>query len=780
MIAQELEVSLHMAFVEARQQRHEFITVEHLLMALLDNPSAAEVLRACSANIDDLRKSLANFIKDNTPQVAGTDDVDTQPTLGFQRVIQRAIMHVQSTGSGKKEVTGANVLVAIFGEKDSHAVYYLHQQGVTRLDVVNFIAHGIKKSDPPEPVKSGESQAENEEGGAEKNEKQSPLEQYTMNLNQLAKDGKIDPLIGREYEVERVIQILCRRRKNNPLLVGEAGVGKTAIAEGLAWRITQKEVPEILADSVVYSLDMGALLAGTKYRGDFEQRLKGVLKSLKDKPNGILFIDEIHTLIGAGAASGGTLDASNLLKPGLSSGALKCIGATTFTEYRGIFEKDAALSRRFQKVDVVEPTVQETVDILKGLKSRFEEHHNVKYAVAALQAAAELSAKYINDRHLPDKAIDVIDEAGAAQRILPIGKRKKIITKTEVEEIVAKIARIPPANVSNDDRGKLRTLERDLKNVVFGQDKALDVLASAVKMARSGLGKGDKPIGSFLFSGPTGVGKTEAAKQLAYIMGIELIRFDMSEYMEQHAVSRLIGAPPGYVGFDQGGLLTEAVTKKPHCVLLLDEIEKAHPAIFNVLLQVMDHGTLTDNNGRKADFRNVIIVMTTNAGAETMNKATIGFTNPREAGDEMADIKRLFTPEFRNRLDATVSFKALDENVILRVVDKFLLQLETQLADKKVEVTFTDVLRKYLGKKGFDPLMGARPMQRLIQDTIRRALADELLFGRLIDGGRLTVDMIVTTDEKGVENGEVALDIQPLPKREGKSKPEAAEAAAAD
>ncbi|MBC7445309.1 MAG: ATP-dependent Clp protease ATP-binding subunit ClpA [Polaromonas sp.] len=771
MIAQELEVSLHMAFVEARQQRHEFITVEHLLLALLDNPSAAEVLRACSANVDDLRKSLANFIKDNTPQVAGSDDVDTQPTLGFQRVIQRAIMHVQSTGSGKKEVTGANVLVAIFGEKDSHAVYYLHQQGVTRLDVVNFIAHGIKKSDPPEPTKTGETAAENEEGG-EKNEKSSPLEQYTVNLNQLAKEGKIDPLIGRHYEVERVIQILCRRRKNNPLLVGEAGVGKTAIAEGLAWRITQKDVPEILAEAQVYSLDMGALLAGTKYRGDFEQRLKGVLKSLKDKPNGILFIDEIHTLIGAGAASGGTLDASNLLKPALSSGQLKCIGATTFTEYRGIFEKDAALSRRFQKVDVVEPTVQETVDILKGLKSRFEEHHGVKYAVAALQAAAELSAKYINDRHLPDKAIDVIDEAGAAQRILPANKRKKTITKTEVEEIVAKIARIPPANVSNDDRGKLKTLERDLKSVVFGQDKALDVLASSVKMARSGLGKDDKPIGSFLFSGPTGVGKTEAAKQLAYIMGIELIRFDMSEYMERHAVSRLIGAPPGYVGFDQGGLLTEAVTKKPHCVLLLDEIEKAHPDIFNVLLQVMDHGTLTDNNGRKADFRNVIIVMTTNAGAETMNKATIGFTNPREAGDEMADIKRLFTPEFRNRLDATVSFKALDEVVILRVVDKFLLQLETQLAEKKVEVTFTDVLRKYLGKKGFDPLMGARPMQRLIQDTIRRALADELLFGRLIDGGRLTVDMKVTTDNKGVETGEVELDIQPLPKREGRAKPE--------
>ena len=769
MIAQELEVSLHMAFVEARQQRHEFITVEHLLLALLDNPSAAEVLRACSANIDDLRKSLSTFIKDNTPQVAGTDDVDTQPTLGFQRVIQRAIMHVQSTGSGKKEVTGANVLVAIFCEKASHAVYYLHQQGVTRLDVVNFIAHGIKKSDPPEPNKASESPAEAEEGG-EKNEKQSPLEQYTQNLNQLAKDGKIDPLIGREYEVERVIQILCRRRKNNPLLVGEAGVGKTAIAEGLAWRITQKDVPEILAEAVVYSLDMGALLAGTKYRGDFEQRLKGVLKSLKDKPNGILFIDEIHTLIGAGAASGGTLDASNLLKPGLSSGALKCIGATTFTEYRGIFEKDAALSRRFQKVDVVEPTIEQTVEILKGLKSRFEEHHNVKYAVAALQAAAELSAKYINDRHLPDKAIDVIDEAGAAQRILPPSKRKKTITKGEVEEIVAKIARIPPANVSNDDRGKLKTLERDLKNVVFGQDKALDVLASAVKMARSGLGKGDKPIGAFLFSGPTGVGKTEAAKQLAYIMGIDLIRFDMSEYMERHAVSRLIGAPPGYVGFDQGGLLTEAVTKKPHCVLLLDEIEKAHPDIFNVLLQVMDHGTLTDNNGRKADFRNVIIVMTTNAGAEAMNKSVIGFTNKHEVGDEMADIKRLFTPEFRNRLDAIVSFKSLDENIILRVVDKFLLQLETQLAEKKVDVTFTDKLRKHLAKKGFDPLMGARPMQRLIQDTIRRALADELLFGRLTEGGRLTVDL----DDTDPEKSEVLLDIQPLPKKEGKAKPEEA------
>lgn len=754
MIAQELEVSLHMAFVEARQQRHEFITVEHLLMALLDNPSAAEVLRACAANIDDLRKSLSAFIKENTPTVGGSEEVDTQPTLGFQRVIQRAIMHVQSTGSGKKEVTGANVLVAIFGEKDSHAVYYLHQQGVTRLDVVNFIAHGIKKSDPPEPTKSSENSSNNEGEKEDAGEgKGSPLDQFTQNLNALASAGKIDPLIGREGEVERVIQVLCRRRKNNPLLVGEAGVGKTAIAEGLAWRITQGEVPEVLTGSTVYALDMGALLAGTKYRGDFEQRLKGVLKQLKDQPYAILFIDEIHTLIGAGAASGGTLDASNLLKPALSSGAMKCIGATTFSEYRGIFEKDAALSRRFQKVDVVEPSVEQTVEILKGLKSRFEEHHSVKYAIGALQAAAELSAKYINDRHLPDKAIDVIDEAGAAQRILPKSKQKKTITRTEVEEIVSKIARIPPASVSSDDRSKLKTLDRDLKSVVFGQDPAIDALAAAIKMARSGLGKPDKPIGSFLFSGPTGVGKTEVAKQLAFILGIELIRFDMSEYMERHAVSRLIGAPPGYVGFDQGGLLTEAITKKPHAVLLLDEIEKAHPDVFNVLLQVMDHGTLTDNNGRKADFRNVIIIMTTNAGAETMNKATIGFTTRRESGDEMADIKRLFTPEFRNRLDTTVSFRALDEEIILRVVDKFLLQLESQLAEKKVEVAFTDKLRKYLAKRGFDPLMGARPMQRLIQDTIRRALADELLFGRLVDGGRLTVDL----DDKE----EVQLQIEP-------------------
>ncbi len=767
MIAQELEVSLHMAFVEARQQRHEFITVEHLLMALLDNPSAAEVLRACSANVDDLRKSLAQFIKENTPTVGGTDEVDTQPTLGFQRVIQRAIMHVQSTGSGKKEVIGANVLVAIFGEKDSHAVYYLHQQGVTRLDVVNFIAHGIKKSDPPEPVKPTDSTSSSDGEKEDSDVKGSPLDQYTQNLNQLAREGKIDPLIGREHEVERVIQILCRRRKNNPLLVGEAGVGKTAIAEGLAWRITEGNVPEVLANATVYSLDMGALLAGTKYRGDFEQRLKGVLKVLKEQPNSVLFIDEIHTLIGAGAASGGTLDASNLLKPALSSGAMKCIGATTFTEYRGIFEKDAALSRRFQKVDVPEPSVEETVEILKGLKSRFEEHHSVKYALGALQAAAELSAKFINDRHLPDKAIDVIDEAGAAQRILPKSKQKKTITRNEVEEIVAKIARIPPASVSNDDRSKLKSLDRDLNSVVFGQEPAIEALAAAIKMARSGLGKPDKPIGSFLFSGPTGVGKTEVAKQLAFILGIDLLRFDMSEYMERHAVSRLIGAPPGYVGFDQGGLLTEAVTKKPHCVLLLDEIEKAHPDVFNVLLQVMDHGTLTDNNGRKADFRNVIIVMTTNAGAEIMNKATIGFTNPRERGDEMADVKRMFTPEFRNRLDAVVSFRALDEDIILRVVDKFLLQLESQLAEKKVDVTFTDALRKHLAKNGFDPLMGARPMQRLIQDTIRRALADELLFGRLVDGGRLTVDIDA--------EGKVALDIQPV-KKSDKPKAESATA----
>ncbi len=749
MIAQELEVSLHMAFVDARAARHEFITVEHLLSALLDNATSVEVLKACAVNIAELRSQLKNFINDNTPVVPGTEEVDTQPTLGFQRVIQRAIMHVQSTSNGKKEVTGANVLVAIFGEKDSHAVYFLQQQGVTRLDVVNFISHGVRK-DNTEPAKAAEASPDTEEAAS--SGKESPLDQFTQNLNAMARQGKIDPLIGREGEVERVIQVLCRRRKNNPLLVGEAGVGKTAIAEGLAWRITKGEVPEILANATVYSLDMGALLAGTKYRGDFEQRLKSVLKSLKDNPHGILFIDEIHTLIGAGAASGGTLDASNLLKPALSSGTLKCIGATTFTEYRGIFEKDAALSRRFQKVDVVEPTVDQTVQILRGLKSRFEEHHGVKYAAAALVAAAELSARYINDRHLPDKAIDVIDEAGAAQRILPKSKQKKTINRQEIEEIVAKIARIPPQSVSVDDRSKLQTLDRDIKSVVFGQDPAIEALASAIKMTRAGLGKVDRPIGSFLFSGPTGVGKTEVAKQLAFIMGIELLRFDMSEYMERHAVSRLIGAPPGYVGFDQGGLLTEAVSKKPHCVLLLDEIEKAHPDIFNILLQVMDHGTLTDNNGRKTDFRNVIIIMTTNAGAEAMQKSTMGFTNAREQGDEMADIKKFFTPEFRNRLDAIVSFKALDESIIMRVVDKFLMQLEEQLHEKKVDAVFSPALRSYLAKHGFDPLMGARPMQRIIQDTVRKALADELLFGRLAHGGSVVVDID--------EDGKVQLQIQ--------------------
>ncbi|RZO94682.1 MAG: ATP-dependent Clp protease ATP-binding subunit ClpA [Limnobacter sp.] len=751
MIAQELEVSLHMAFVDARQQKHEFITVEHLLLALLDNPSAAEVLRSCSCDVEEIRKNLQNFIKDNTPVVSGQDEVDTQPTLGFQRVIQRAIMHVQSTSNGKKEVTGANVLVAIFGEKDSHAVYYLHQQGITRLDVVNYISHGITKTPQAPAPKPENSQNENQEQEAEATQnvgdKQSPLDQYTQNLNALAKEGKIDPLIGREQEVERVIQVLCRRRKNNPLLVGEAGVGKTAIAEGLAWRIVQGDVPEILATAQVHSLDMGALLAGTKYRGDFEQRLKAVLKQLKANPDSVLFIDEIHTLIGAGSASGGTLDASNLLKPALSSGQLKCIGATTFTEYRGIFEKDHALSRRFQKIDVSEPTVEQTIEILRGLKSRFEDHHGVKYSSAAISAAAELSAKFINDRHLPDKAIDVIDEAGAAQRILPKSKQRKTITKGDIEDIVSKIARIPPQSVNTDDRNKLATLDRDLKATVFGQDPAIEALANAIKMSRAGLGKADKPIGSFLFSGPTGVGKTEVAKQLAFILGIEMLRFDMSEYMERHAVSRLIGAPPGYVGFDQGGLLTEAITKKPHCVLLLDEIEKAHPDVFNILLQVMDNGTLTDNNGRKADFRNVIIIMTTNAGAEALTKRGIGFMESKVQGDEMEDIKRMFSPEFRNRLDSVISFRALDEEIILRVVDKFLMELEEQLHQKKVDAVFTDELRKHLAKKGFDPLMGARPMQRLIQDTIRKALADELLFGKLVNGGKVTVDHDLENDQ---------------------------------
>lgn len=737
MIAQELEVSLHMAFMDARQKRHELITVEHLLLAMIDNPTAADVLRACGAKFEVLRAELNQYIEEHTPTVGGEEEVDTQPTLGFQRVIQRAMLHVQS--SGKKEVTGANVLVAIYGEKDSHAVFFLHQQGITRLDVVNFISHGVAKM-PGLGARTEGADADTESEAAPSG----ALESYTLNLNTQVSAGKIDPLIGRAPELERVIQTLCRRRKNNPLLVGEAGVGKTAIAEGLASRIVSKDIPDVLASATVYSLDMGALLAGTKYRGDFEQRLKAVMKQLSEKPDAILFIDEIHTLIGAGAASGGTLDASNLLKPALSNGSLKCIGATTYQEYRGIFEKDHALSRRFQKIDVAEPSIAETIEILKGLKSRFEEHHSVKYTTGALSTAAELSAKYINDRHLPDKAIDVIDEAGAAQRILPKSKQKKVIGNKEIEDIVAKIARIPPKNITSDDRSTLKTLERNLKAVVFGQDKAIEVLTSAVKMARSGLGQGNKPVGSFLFSGPTGVGKTEVAKQLAYIMGIELIRFDMSEYMERHAVSRLIGAPPGYVGFEQGGLMTEAITKQPYCVLLLDEIEKAHPDIFNILLQVMDHGTLTDNNGRKADFRNVTIIMTTNAGAENLSKSSIGFTNAKDATDEAADIKRLFSPEFRNRLDATVSFAPLSQDIIIRVVDKFLMQLEDQLHEKKVEVTFSDALKTYLGKKGFDPQMGARPMARLIQDTIRKALADELLFGRLANGGAVHVDV----DEK--------------------------------
>jgi ATP-dependent Clp protease ATP-binding subunit ClpA len=681
---------------------------------------------------------LVDFIEEHTPRISEAD-VETQPTLGFQRVIQRAILHVQS--SGKKEVTGANVLVAIFGEKDSHAVYFLHEKGVTRLDVVNFIAHGIAKVGESETDESkDDGTSDRPEGGSnEKND--SALASYAINLNEVAVEGKIDPLIGRNAELERVVQILCRRRKNNPLLVGEAGVGKTAIAEGLARRIVEGEIPEILAKAEVFSLDMGALLAGTKYRGDFEQRLKAVLKQLAKQPDAILFVDEIHTIIGAGAASGGTLDASNLLKPALSSGELRCIGATTYNEYRGIFEKDHALSRRFQKIDVGEPSVSETVSILRGLKSRFEEHHQVRYTVTALTAAAELSARFIHDRQLPDKAIDVIDEAGAAQRIAVGKKKKKVIGKLEIEGIVSKIARVPSQNVSNDDRSKLKTLDRDLNAVVFGQEPAIGALSSAIKMSRSGLGNPSKPVGAFLFSGPTGVGKTEVARQLAYTLGIELVRFDMSEYMERHAVSRLIGAPPGYVGFDQGGLLTEALVKQPHCVLLLDEIEKAHPDIFNILLQVMDHGTLTDNNGRQADFRNAIIVMTTNAGASEISKNSMGFTEAVSAGDELAEIKRQFTPEFRNRLDSIVSFAPLSTEIILKVVDKFLMELEHQLQEKKVDATFSLRVREFLGRKGFDPLMGARPMARLIQDTIRRALADELLFGQLSSGGEVTLDL---------------------------------------
>ena len=733
MIAQELEVSLHMAFMDARQKRHELITVEHLLLAMLDNPSASEVLNSCGANLDKLREDIAGHIEEHTPKVSGKDDVDTQPTLGFQRVIQRAMLHVQS--SGKKEVTGANVLVAIFGEKDSHAVYFLHQQGITRLDVVNFIAHGIAKT----TENSQKEQIQETTGPDTKTNK--GLETYAVNLNKLVSEGKIDPLIGREPEVERVVQILCRRRKNNPLLVGEAGVGKTAIAEGLAKKIVDKDIPSVLENMTIYSLDLGALIAGTKYRGDFEQRLKTVIKQLGEQKDSILFIDEIHTIIGAGSASGGTLDASNILKPALARGNIKCIGATTYQEFRSVFEKDHALTRRFQKIDVEEPTVKNTIEILKGLKTHFESHHNVKFTNNALISAAELSAKFLNDRRLPDKAIDIIDEAGAAQRILPKSKQKKNIGSKEIEDVIAKIARIPAKNINKDDRSSLRNLERDLKAVIFGQDKAIETLSNAIKMSRSGIGPIDRPIGSFLFSGPTGVGKTEVARQLAYTLGIELIRIDMSEYMERHSVSKLIGAPPGYVGYDQGGILTEQVNKNPYSVLLLDEIEKANPDIFNILLQVMDNGTLTDSNGRKTDFRNVTIIMTTNAGAEALSKSNFGFTQTKKSGDENGEIKKVFSPEFRNRLDATVSFTSLDNEIILKVVDKFLIQLETQLHDKKVDASFTQDLKDYLAKSGFDEQMGARPMARLIQDTIRKALADELLFGKLVNGGEVKIDI---------------------------------------
>ena len=733
MIAQELEVSLHMAFMDARQKRHELITVEHLLLAMLDNPSASEVLNSCGANLDKLREDVVGHIEEHTPKVGGKDDVDTQPTLGFQRVIQRAMLHVQS--SGKKEVTGANVLVAIFGEKDSHAVYFLHQQGIARLDVVNFIAHGIAKT----TENNQKEQAQETTGADTKTSK--GLETYAVNLNKLVSEGKIDPLIGRETEVERVVQILCRRRKNNPLLVGEAGVGKTAIAEGLAKKIVDKNIPAVLENMTIYSLDLGALIAGTKYRGDFEQRLKTVIKQLGEQKNSILFIDEIHTIIGAGSASGGTLDASNILKPALARGNVKCIGATTYQEFRSVFEKDHALTRRFQKIDVEEPTVKNTIEILKGLKNHFESHHNVKFTNNALISAAELSAKFLNDRRLPDKAIDIIDEAGAAQRILPKSKQKKNIGSKEIEDVIAKIARIPAKNINKDDRSSLKNLERDLKAVIFGQDKAIETLSNAIKMSRSGIGPIDRPIGSFLFSGPTGVGKTEVARQLAYTLGIELIRIDMSEYMERHSVSKLIGAPPGYVGYDQGGILTEQINKNPYSVLLLDEIEKANPDIFNILLQVMDNGILTDSNGRKTDFRNVTVIMTTNAGAETLSKSNFGFTQTKDSGDENGEIKKVFSPEFRNRLDATVSFSSLDNEIILKVVDKFLIQLETQLHDKKVDASFTKELKNYLAKSGFDEQMGARPMARLIQDTIRKALADELLFGKLVNGGEVEIDI---------------------------------------
>lgn len=749
MLSKDLEVTLNLAFKGARSKRHEFMTVEHLLLALLDNESAANVLRACGADLSGLRRDLMEFVDSTTPLIPEADvERETQPTLGFQRVLQRAVFHVQS--SGKKEVSGANVLVAIFSEQESQAVYYLKQQNVARIDVVNYITHGIQKVAGPSitgPESEGEALDEDASG---ENPSASALQKYASNLNELAAKGLIDPLVGRSFEVERVSQILARRRKNNPLLVGESGVGKTAIAEGLAKRIVDGEVPETLAESIVYSLDLGALLAGTKYRGDFEKRFKGLLQELKKSEGSILFIDEIHTIIGAGAASGGVMDASNLLKPLLSSGDLRCMGSTTYQEYRGIFEKDRALSRRFQKVDVNEPSVDETFQILKGLKSRFEDHHSVKYTEPALRAAAELSERHINERFLPDKAIDVIDEAGAYQQLQPVNKRKKTIGVADIERVVAKIARIPSKRVNSSDKEVLRKLDDNLKMLVFGQNQAIDTLSTAIKLSRAGLNSVEKPIGSFLFAGPTGVGKTEVTRQLAKVMGVELIRFDMSEYMERHTVSRLIGAPPGYVGFDQGGLLTDAVTKHPHSVVLLDEIEKAHPEVFNLLLQVMDHGTLTDSNGRKADFRNVILIMTTNAGAEDISRASIGFSKQNHATDGMEAIKRMFTPEFRNRLDSIVQFSSLSLENIKTVVDKFLVQLQTQLDEKHVTIDISDAARQWLAENGYDEKMGARPMARLIQEKIKRPLAEELLFGSLSEGGG-TVKVDLVGDELSLE-----------------------------
>ncbi len=734
MLSSELEICLNEAFQAAREARHEFMTVEHLLLAIIDSPRVSEILRGCGADATRLRRELQEFIEQTTPRLKQDDDREVQPTLGFQRVLQRAVFHVQS--SGKKEVSVANVLVAIFSEKHSHAAYLLTLQDVSRLDVVNYISHGLSKTGDERETRSEEpTQAEAERDG----ESSSSLEKYATNLNQLARDGKIDPLIGRKLEIERTVEILCRRRKNNPLYVGEAGVGKTALVEGLARLIVEGNVPEVLADCTVYALDLGSLIAGTKYRGDFEKRLKAVLSELKKQPGAILFIDEIHTVIGAGAASGGVMDASNLIKPALANGELRCIGSTTYQEYRGIFEKDHALTRRFQKIDVVEPTVEETIEILRGLRSKFEEHHGIRYEDDALRAAAELSARHINDRHLPDKAIDVIDEAGARQRLKPAGERQESVTVEQIEDVVARIARIPPKTVSSSDRDVLRNLERNLKLVIYGQDGAIETLSSAIKMSRSGLGDQRKPVGSFLFAGPTGVGKTEVTRQLALVLGVELIRFDMSEYMERHTVSRLIGAPPGYVGFDQGGLLTEAIAKHPHCVLLLDEIEKAHPDVFNLLLQVMDHGTLTDNNGRKADFRHVVIVMTTNAGAADMSRAPIGFVAQDNAPDGMEAVRRLFAPEFRNRLDAIVQFGPLDEPTIQRVVDKLILEVEAQLEQKGVALHIEDDARAWIARRGYDPKMGARPMARVIQEHIKRPLAEELLFGRLEKGGHAFV-----------------------------------------